>query len=129
MSVPHEPVEECVIDLTLLSEAGGGDPDIMMELIELCLEQAEEIIPALASAIEADSAQDIKTLAHTLRGACATCGIVSLVPPLQELERLGATGELSTAPLFQERAAAELDRIRRISFADMLAGVHAMSQA
>ena len=114
------PFEDCPVDLALLREASDGDIDTMLELIELCLEQAEEVIPSLATAIGDGSAQKVKSLAHMLRGACATCGIASLVPPLQELERLGSIGELAAAPLFQKRAASELDRLRRFSFADLL---------
>ena len=78
----------------------------------LYFDQAGEIMPALAAALEKHSASDIDYLAHKLAGASLSCGMSAMVAPLRELEKRGRSGDLAGADEFMAQAAANLEIVR-----------------
>jgi hypothetical protein len=55
------------------------------------------LIPQLQAAAKAGQAEKVERLAHRLVGANANCGIISVVTPLRELERMGRSHQLDGA--------------------------------
>ena len=71
-----------------LQEAGA--PDLLEELIELFLADVPPQLVALRKAAEADDAQSVERIAHTLKGSCANMGAVRMETLAQSYRRWGA---------------------------------------
>jgi CheY-like chemotaxis protein/HPt (histidine-containing phosphotransfer) domain-containing protein len=104
--------EECPVDMQLLMEVSGDDPEGLGELVDLILGQLEDLIEKLGAAIQSGAAKKITELAHEYVGASASCGMTAMVPPLQELERLGRSGFLSGAEKSLAAARGQVSRIK-----------------
>jgi CheY-like chemotaxis protein len=98
------------VDTERLQESAGGDEQLLLELVEMQLNQVKENIEKLRSAIEGGAAGEVARIAHTSIGGSATCGMVALVAPLQELERMAKAGELAGADVVLDRMSKELER-------------------
>ena len=101
------------IDLVQLKKVSFGDPEELVELSKLWLSEAKEMLKQIASAIQAESHQDVERFAHKLCGSSLTCGMVSIIPMLRELERIGAEEQLGEAQRLHTEAICQFDRIRR----------------
>jgi CheY-like chemotaxis protein/HPt (histidine-containing phosphotransfer) domain-containing protein len=108
---PHAP-EEPPVDIDRLNEFTDGNLDSLRELVTLYLDQTATQLEQLEGAIRAQSAPEVRRLAHSCAGASATCGMRRLVPMLRELERKGFENKLEGAPTICEDASREFDRIR-----------------
>jgi two-component system sensor histidine kinase/response regulator len=104
--------EECPVDMQLLMEVSGDDPKGLGELVDLILSQLEDLIEKLSAAIQSGAAKEISELAHEYVGASASCGMTAMVPPLQELERLGRSGFLGGAEESLATARGQVTRIK-----------------
>jgi PAS domain S-box-containing protein len=98
------------VDMERLQESAGGDKQLLLELVEMQLNQVKENIEKLRSAIGDGAAGEVARIAHTSIGGSATCGMVALVAPLQELERMAKEGELTGADVVLGRVSKELER-------------------
>ena len=94
--LPLEPAE-CPIDMQRLRDVSGDTPEYLREIVGLYLSEASALIPQLQTAVQAGQAEKIERLAHRLVGASANCGIISVVAPLRELERMGRSHRLDGA--------------------------------
>lgn len=95
--------EHAPVDLRRLTELTGGKPEKLRGLIDRYTREAGEMMESLGSAVEAGSSEEIRRWAHKLGGTSATCGMIALVPPLRELEKLSQAGDISlSATLFGE---------------------------
>jgi PAS domain S-box-containing protein len=101
--VPEEPP---LVDMALLSDAAGQDETRLLDLIRLYSKQMAEQVPLLEAAIAEGAAEEVRQIAHRCAGSSASCGMLGVVPPLQDLERMGKERRLADAP----RAFAELER-------------------
>ncbi len=101
------------VDLAQLRDAADGDPAEMRDLAAIFLEQADEVLPELEAALAAGTAQKVNSLAHMLAGASASCGMIALVPPLRELERMGECGKLADAEQYRQRVLTALSDTRQ----------------
>jgi len=104
--------QEPPVDMDRLNDFTDGDPEQLRELVTLYLSQTSEQIQKLEAAVAANSAQEVRRLAHSCAGASATCGMRRLVPMLRELESQGADNKLTTATCVSKEASLEFDRIR-----------------
>jgi CheY-like chemotaxis protein len=95
----NDPLEhaECPIDMQRLRDVSGDTPEHLREIVGLYLSEASALIPQLQAAVQAGQAEKIERLAHRLVGASANCGIISIVAPLRELERMGRSHRLDGA--------------------------------
>jgi CheY-like chemotaxis protein/nitrogen-specific signal transduction histidine kinase len=104
--------QEEPVDMARLNEFTDGDKDNLRELVTLYLEQTEDQVKQLEAAVRADSAKEVRRLAHSCAGASATCGMRRLVPLLRELERQGSEEQLTNAIQLSDQVKEELGCIR-----------------
>ncbi|PYK68547.1 MAG: hypothetical protein DME45_06865 [Verrucomicrobia bacterium] len=100
------------VDLQRLRDICGDAPGAMRMVADLYLGQGAELLPAMEMAIRNNDAKHVRSIAHRLRGASLSCGSNSIVPFLNELEELGNSGDLATAPVVYEKASSEFAEIR-----------------
>ena len=111
---PPDPVVDWErVDLLRQMCASGRGPDRWPELMGLFLEDAEQRIDRLAEAIPAGDAEQVRELAHALRGSSANYGATALRELSSQLESLGAEGRLEPAAELIGGLAVEFERARR----------------
>jgi CheY-like chemotaxis protein/HPt (histidine-containing phosphotransfer) domain-containing protein len=108
VEIPDEPP----VDIDRLNEFTDGNLESLRELVTLYLDQTTTQLEQLEGAIQAQSASDIRRLAHSCAGASATCGMRRLVPMLRELEHKGFENKLEGAAAICQNATREFERIR-----------------
>jgi PAS domain S-box-containing protein len=112
-STPNGPANGAgPIDIALLRDATGGDLKLMRELIGFFLIQADEILKKLEHSIQSGSTDEMRTLAHKLAGASATCGMTDMGHRLRELETLGLEGRIAGADSLLDESKTALAKIR-----------------
>ena len=100
-------------------DVSGDDPKAMGTLLNLYVQQATELLPALDAAVQSKSAPEVNLIAHKLRGASLTCGANSIAMVLQQLEHLGGTGDVSKAEPLCHRAGNEFARLKDFLATDL----------
>lgn len=105
--------EKSTLDEESLRDIAEGDPEGTIELIQLYLDQAEETMRDLQTAIDAGEAEPVNQLAHRLAGASATCGATAMVGPLREMERRGRENQLADADELLDHIHGQLETSRR----------------
>lgn len=101
--------------LTELQESMGDiAEDLLPELAPMLLEDAPDMFNSLNLAISAGNGPKVKELAHTLKGSCASMGIVGLAGICQQIENMGKSGDLSQAPDQLEFARAEYEQVKQV---------------
>ncbi|MDJ0975849.1 MAG: Hpt domain-containing protein [Planctomycetota bacterium] len=107
-----------VLDRAQLDEATGGDADLIRELAELYVLDAEAQLEVLRGALEQDRIDEVHRVAHGLKGSSASVGAteaaeaflaVEVKGRLQETE--GLAEALAVAEQAFERARAALASI------------------
>lgn len=73
------------------------DEDIAREVVPLCVEDNRERIEALAAAVQAGNAEDVKSCAHAIKGSAGNVGAVPLSQVARRLEETAARDDLSEA--------------------------------
>jgi CheY-like chemotaxis protein/HPt (histidine-containing phosphotransfer) domain-containing protein len=111
-SLAAAPAQDDPVDMTRLLDFTDGDPDNLRELVTLYLDQTGQQVGQLEAAVQANSAQEVRRLAHSCAGASATCGMRRLVLLLRELERQGFEGRLTNANQLSHQVGEEFERIR-----------------
>jgi two-component system sensor histidine kinase/response regulator len=97
--------------LEALREAVGGD-ERLGRILDVFVSQAETHIETIVHAIALRDAGAIARTAHTLKGGAAAIGACAMAAIAGELERLGARGELATAPDETRRLSEAFERTR-----------------
>lgn len=64
-----------------------GEPDLIVELIDLYLQGAPELIKAIQDAVANADGLSLKRAAHSLKGSSGTLGVRPLAAVCEELER------------------------------------------
>ncbi len=70
---------------TPLTSAFAGDPD-MMELVEFFVQQMPSRVQALRASIDSGSIDELRTLAHQLKGAGGSYGFPGITESARRLE-------------------------------------------
>ena len=85
--------------------AGGEDESFINEMVLMFIEQASTIIPALRTAVEVDDTENVKKLAHKLKGISSNIGTTGIAKTCKELECLagsaGSDGEINLVNLLE----------------------------
>ena len=99
---PADPIaaaQDCPVDPQTLDSlralATDHTPDLLLQLVELFLDDAQQSITAMWTAVAEADAPQLRQLAHRLKGSSASLGAFALSHFCEELERLaraGATG-------------------------------------
>ncbi len=113
---PTVPDPEPPVNMERLLDFANGSAKNLRELITLYLQQTADQIEKLDAATRAGNAPEVKRLAHSCAGASATCGMVTIVPLLHKLERMGHEENLADALPVCDEACRQFDRIRRFLF-------------
>jgi HPt (histidine-containing phosphotransfer) domain-containing protein len=79
-------IDFSVIDL-LRGFRGAGDPDPIIELRSLFIEDASKHLQALNAAVETGDAGSARRAAHSLVGMCGTIGAMHLCSMSSEVEK------------------------------------------
>lgn len=94
-----------------LLDAVGDHGHIPLEFVEFYRSQMAEELDRLRLAIHQDSAEEVTQLAHGCAGMNANCGMLAVVGPLRELERMARAGRLDDAELVADQVTAGFERI------------------
>jgi HPt (histidine-containing phosphotransfer) domain-containing protein len=103
---PHPPST----DLQPLIDSGMVE--IIPQLITLFLERAPRTIETAETALRASHASELTRAAHDLKGSCSNLGANRLRQLCQQLEDLGQSESLQTAPEVFRSVEAEFARVR-----------------
>ena len=82
------------------------------QLIGLYARQMAEQVPLLGAAIAAGAAGEVRRIAHRCAGSSASCGVLGVVSPLRELERMGKERRLADAPRVFAELEQQLEKVR-----------------
>lgn len=106
------------VDLAVLNSLEGaqveGEPDIVVELMELYLEDASSKLAAMHEDLKGNGGKSLARLAHSLKGSSANLGARRMATLCDELERMGE-GDLSRGGrALINRLELELSCVRRV---------------
>jgi PAS domain S-box-containing protein len=100
------------VDMERLYLAMGEEPEEVQEILDIYLEQMEDSLRKLDAAITLGDAGEVGLIAHNCSGVSANCGMVAVVAPLRELERMGREGQLSGAAQRRAEVEKEFGRVK-----------------
>ena len=102
------------VDKERLLDAVGKEGEIPHAFVELYRNQMAEELNRLNLAIRSGSAGEVTQVAHGCAGMNANCGMLAVVAPLRELERMGREGNLDDAELKADEVNVGLERIHLV---------------
>jgi two-component system sensor histidine kinase/response regulator len=88
-----------------------GDDELMADVIRLFLEDCPANVHAIAAAVEAANAAQIRTTAHALKGSAATLAAHGVVKAAGTLESLGSSNDVPAARAHFPALVDEVDRL------------------
>ncbi|MGI9475044.1 MAG: response regulator [Rubripirellula sp.] len=103
--------DDTVVDLNAARELCGDNDERIRMLAETLLDEAEDLIVQLRSAIDDDDATTVRRHAHSLKGAASVFGATSVVAAARRIESLGADGELADIDAPFARLTVEVQRL------------------
>jgi two-component system sensor histidine kinase/response regulator len=101
------------VDRERVYAALGENPEELIEMLDLYVGDMGINLERLAIAIASGSADEIETIAHNCAGVSANCGIIAMVAPMRELERMGRENDLDGAVALGLRTQATFARLKR----------------
>ncbi len=99
------------VDKQRLLDAVGNAGQIPPQFVEFYRSQMSEELNRLRMAIRSESAEEVIQVAHGCAGMNANCGMLAVVEPLRELERMGRRGNLADAEVIADQVTLGFDRI------------------
>jgi CheY-like chemotaxis protein len=100
------------VDKERLLDAVGNEGQIPPAFVEFYRTQMSAELNGLNLAIRSRSASEITQIAHGCAGMNANCGMLAVVAPLRELERMARAGILDDAELVADQVSVGFDRIQ-----------------
>jgi len=95
-----------------------GEPDLIVELIDLYLEDAPRKVASMLEAVALADEGALGRAAHSLKGSSASLGAGQVAALCGELERTGDDGSFKWAGALLARVGQELERARRVFAAE-----------
>jgi CheY-like chemotaxis protein len=86
-----------------LLDAVGDQGHIPAAFVKFYRNQMSDELHRLRIAIRSESAEEVTQIAHGCAGMNANCGMLAVVAPLRELERMGREGKLDDAGLIADK--------------------------
>jgi HPt (histidine-containing phosphotransfer) domain-containing protein len=103
MSLTH--TELAAVDLAVLASYEEaqieGEPDFVVELIDLYLDEVPRLFDSLHTAIQNNDSASAKRAAHSLRGSSGNLGVLQIAAIADELEHLENPCGTSATQLLQ----------------------------
>lgn len=103
---------EQVLDREALLEQAGGDPELVVRLIELFAEDRAETLDAIQEGMASADAKRVERAAHRLKGSLGTLAAPAAHAAALRLETIGRTGSLADAGDAWVRLQSELARLQ-----------------
>ena len=97
-----------------------GEPDIIVELIDLYLEDAQRRVSVMQEATTQADEKTIKWAAHALRGSSAHLGAHRIAALCQEIEHLDSASLLQNGATLLIELAQEFERVRQVFLAERM---------
>ncbi|MDQ3965352.1 MAG: response regulator [Actinomycetota bacterium] len=108
---PEDPLDRSVLeDLRELQRE--DEPDILAMFVEVFFSDVPQQLTALREAVRNGDAHSMRRAAHMLKGSCGTMGARRMAKICEQLEDVGASGDLARAPELLKRLEAEFDHVR-----------------
>ena len=104
--------EHLPVDLSRISRTTGGDLDVELELLRIFLEQTDEKLRSVETALSAKDYGQIREDAHSIKGASANVGADRLRELAASLEGRMKNGEHTQAEAMVSEVIAEFARVR-----------------
>ncbi len=82
-----------VTDLTYLTNMAGGNPEIVKEMIQIFIDQAQEYIIEMQKYLDEKDYLSLGRLAHKSKSSVAIMGMNELAADLKTLELLAKEGQ------------------------------------
>lgn len=112
------------VDLAVLASLEGaqveGEPDIVVELMELYLEDASGKLAAMREGLTEKGGGSVGRLAHSLKGSSANLGARRVAALCEELERMGEGDRSCGGGALLDKLELELACVRRVFEAERL---------
>ena len=77
---------------------GGGEPGFLAGLVDEFITDANELMDEIRSSVRGVSAPRLQHSAHTLKSSAALFGAAAMSLTCEELEAMGANGQMANAP-------------------------------
>jgi two-component system sensor histidine kinase/response regulator len=102
------------VDKERLLDAVGKEGVIPPQFVDFYQDQMSDELNRLRTAIRTDSASEVTQIAHGCAGMNANCGMLAVVAPLRELERMGREGNLAGAEQVADKVSFDFARIQLV---------------
>lgn len=99
------------VDQKRLLDAVGDAGRVPPVFVEFYRSQMADELKRLRLAIRSESAEEVTQISHGCAGMNANCGMLAVVAPLRELERMGRAGNLADAELIVDQVDAGFEHI------------------
>ena len=91
-----------------------GDPEFKLQIIDVFLEDAPELLNKMQNGAKKGEASDLRLAAHTLKSNCADFGAEALRDLCKEAESMGKQGELGGADELVSNVMAEYEKLETV---------------
>ena len=108
---PLPSVDQDVLEV-LRGMQADGEPDLLVELVEIFTEDASAGLVALREALDQGDAEGLEQRAHALKGGAGNLGVSRRAQIAARLETLGRSGDLEGAGDLLEDLQSEFEKAR-----------------
>jgi HPt (histidine-containing phosphotransfer) domain-containing protein len=85
------------VDWKFARDAVGGNPELLLELVEIFFEEYPKLIVGIQSSIDSKAYLELRRLAHTLKGCLRYFGKTKAGELSGRLEDMGRAGQIEDA--------------------------------
>jgi HPt (histidine-containing phosphotransfer) domain-containing protein len=101
-----------ILDGRALLSRIGGRRDFCLELLDLYLQQTLPKMAALEVAVKAENSEEVRRIAHSLKGVSLNLSAMKIAHVADSLERLAAAGELPGIKLMADELILEFGHLQ-----------------
>ena len=107
--------EQAVLDETVIQTlrqlTPPGEPDILIEVLKLFLEEVPPRIDRLRNALAAGNIQEVHRTAHSLKGSAGNIGARRLYDVCRDIDDKGKAGDMAGAAALVDALGAEYSKV------------------
>lgn len=105
------------VDMTVLSSLEGaqadGEPDLIVDLIDLYLEDTPRRLAAMSALLAQRDALSLRRAAHGLKGSCATLGAARTARLCEAVEEMSRDSSLEAVATLLDELEQEFAHVRQ----------------